>query len=119
MSKITEMLESSEKATAAPWTASGKQDNEYVEEGFIPAMIRHIYKDEQNRRVTEFLLTANTLPTLPSGENMQFIACARNAIPDIKRIVDWLPSVRHWEECQESAGVCFCGLSEIQSLIRR
>lgn len=110
MSKILEMLEADEKSLCLD-ARGPKYDNEGV--------------------------TRHTI----SGTEMWLLIHSQSAIPDIKRIVEWANSMGHAKSCRidyPSEGtvnvsaegkfesmitrpgqVCTCGLSEIQSLIRR
>jgi hypothetical protein len=59
---------------------------------------------------------------LVGGAVEKFGNFSRVAIPDIKRIVEWVESADHKSGCDmwehPHTGFCDCGLSEIQSLIR-
>jgi hypothetical protein len=82
-------------------------------------------------KINEMLEAAGKVPAISSNArlHMELAHAAHEAIPDIKRIVEWVREekwMQHINGCykynEEGEGrleVCTCGLSEIQSLIRR
>ena len=87
-----ELRELLAKATPGPLVARSRREPD-LGFGAIPAMVVHVYRDEQGRRTTEFLATCDST-TAPNDANVELFALAPDLAAEVLRLREALEASR-------------------------